>query len=84
MSSYEISKSTADDRYFLNDRDWSIFNKGKSMTLPYDFYCEGLSEPLRGDAGFEWAKVRKAKERDEFEFVEDVPEVCSMLLPSRV
>jgi hypothetical protein len=46
------------------------------MTMPYEFFCEGLTVPLRGDAGFEWAKVRKAKERDEFESVEDVLKVC--------
>jgi hypothetical protein len=46
------------------------------MTMPYEFFCEGLTVPLRGDAGFEWAKVRMARERDEFEFVEGLLTVC--------
>ena len=49
--------------------------------MPYEFFCEGLIGPLRGDAGFELAKVRIAKERDEFEFVEDLLKVCDILLP---
>jgi len=45
------------------------------MTMPYEFFCEGLIGPLRGDTGFELANVRRAKERNEFEFVEDVLKV---------
>ena len=65
-----------DIRYFLRDLDWSRLNEGNATTMPYEFFCEGLIGPLRGDAGFELAKVRIAKERDEFEFVEDLLKVC--------
>jgi len=50
--------------------------------MPYEFFCEGLIGPLRGDAGFELAKVRMAKERDEFGFVENLLKVCVILQPA--
>ena len=63
-------------RYFLRDLDWPRLNEGNVTTMPYEFFCEGLIGPLRGDAGFGLAKVKIAKERDEFEFVEDLLKVC--------
>jgi hypothetical protein len=84
VSPDEISRTATDDRYFLKvrDRDWSRANVGQSMTMPYSFLCEGLFRQLGDDVGFEWAKVRMAKERDEFEFVEDVLKVSFILLAS--
>lgn len=86
MSPDEISRTAADVRYFLKvrDRDWSRANVGESMTMPYSFFCGGLVRPLGDGAGFELAKVRMARERDEFEFVEDVLKVCFILLASRL
>lgn len=81
MSIHETTEPIADDRYFLEDRDWLRLNRMMYATMPYAAHCYRIARLEDGDVGFDGAKAKRDKARDSYESVEDLFKVSIFLNP---